>query len=112
MMRCNKKPRTFKDFISADLSNTFFNPNEFGQIIYIAKRPVTVVFDGELLKEHNASLSEGISAGEFLFFVAVNDCPEDSIYEGAVIMYQNRRYKMVNVREDEGVYYVVLGANV
>lgn len=107
----------FKDFAYDDL-NTFFNVEEFADAekVVIAGKKVTVVFDAELLKEYNssfdASLNGEISQGEFSFFVAINDCKEDTVFEGAVVMYQNRRYEMIDVREDEGVYHVVLGASV
>lgn len=103
----------FKAFAHDDL-DTFFNTDEFADSnkITIAKKEVTVVLDSELLKEYNADLDGETTQGEFSFFVAVNNCEEDAVFEGAVVMYQNRRYEMLNVREDEGVYYVVLGANV
>lgn len=103
----------FKSFAHDDL-DTFFNPNEFADAnkITIAGKEVTVVLDSELLKEYNTDLDGETSQGEFSFFVAVNNCEEDAVFEGAVVMYQNRRYEMLSVREDEGVYYIVLGANV
>ena len=110
----SKKNLGFRDFVASDISDVFFNTEEFADecAIKIADTKVAVMVDASLLKEHNATISDGISAGEYAFFVPVAACEERTVFEGALVTYRGKRHEMVSVSEIEGVYQIVIGVSV
>lgn len=110
----SKKNTSFKDFVASDITDVFFNTEEFADefAIKIADTSVTVMFDTALLREHNASIHDGISAGEYAFFVPVSVCEERTVFEGAIVTYKGKRHEIVSVSEVSGVYQIVLGVSV
>lgn len=99
--------KTFKDYLQSDLNQVFFNENEFASYMKIDDEQVKVVIDGELLKEYNGSLGEGLTQGELLFYAPVSEF-SNRLFKGKEIRLRGKRYSIDNLREDEGVYYVVL----
>lgn len=101
----DNNPCNFKDFVATDIEETFFNQEEFADIISIEDKDVPVVIDETALQKYNANLVEGVSKGEVLFFVPVNLV---ELYEEQIIWHKNKRYMVDDIKDESGIYRVVL----
>ncbi|WP_121614787.1 hypothetical protein [Virgibacillus halodenitrificans] len=98
-----------KDYLKSDIT-TFTNENEFAEIIDIDGDLVKVVYDSEALKEMQLSNGgEGLATSELLFHVAKSELkfepfPGQNLVIDGSLLYVN------DVKEDEGMYTLTLGA--
>lgn len=87
---------------------TFFNPDEFASPAIIDGRPVLIVLDDDSLKEYNFKAEgEGLAIGTLLFHVPVSSLKKELFLEKDVI-YGNSQYRIIDLKENLGVYTVIL----
>lgn len=99
----------FKDIIAQDM-NIFMNSNEFAEPHIINGRTFNIVIDNDHLQERSKKEYDGISVGELLYFVAVNEYgnpPAVDEYQA----FDNRPMRVFDVREDMGMYEIILKRN-
>jgi len=99
----------FKDYLQQDL-NIFFNPDEFGEVHKINGRDLTVIVDNERLMERTKKEFDGISIGELLYFVKASDYGERPTI-GEAQKFDKRQMYVVDVRDSDGVYEIILSRN-
>ena len=99
----------FKDLLQQDL-NTFFNPDEFGEMHNIDGKEVNVIVDNDKLQERSKKEFDGLSVGELLYYVKVSDLIKKPIQD-APQLFDKKPYLIFNVREDNGVYEIILQQN-
>lgn len=100
---------SFRDQIQADLV-TFFNQNEFAEPHLIDGRTLNVTVDNDHLKERSKKEYDGISVGEILYFVSAEQYGERP-EQGAPQVFNDRQMYVFDVREDTGVYEIILSQN-
>jgi hypothetical protein len=98
-----------KDLFLSDLS-TFINPDEFGEIHNIDGNNVSVIVDNDKLQERRKKEFDGISVGELLYFAKVSDLTKKPMQD-SIQLFDKRPYLVFNVREDNGIYEVILQQN-
>jgi hypothetical protein len=99
----------FKDYLQQDLS-TFINPDEFGEIHNIDGNNVSVIVDNDKLQERSKKEFDGLSVGELLYFAKVSDLAKKPMQD-SVQLFDKRPYLVFNVREDNGIYELILQQN-
>ena len=105
---------TFKQMAVGDISEIFFNPEEFGEVHRIDGRPMTVIIDGFEVVERSKKQSE---KGRI-----------DGIYQKQVLLYVSRKemgnlpaivrqlqldgskYLVTDAIDEGGVFSITLGA--
>ncbi|WP_106494890.1 hypothetical protein [Lentibacillus sp. Marseille-P4043] len=98
-----------KDYFDSDLSS-FMNVDEFADVIDIDGDSVKVVFDSEALKEIQLSNGgEGLATSELLFHVAKSELDFEP-FPGQDLMIDGDLLYVNDVKEDEGMYTITLGA--
>ena len=98
-----------KDYIATDIHNAFFNVNEFAEEVMINKLPMLVVEDDDQLQKYNLkSAAEGLSLGKVLFYAKKEDFMEELFIDKSMI-YHGQHYKVVDLKDNFGVYTVILG---
>lgn len=99
-----------KDYFLKDI-DTFINIDEFGEMHLIDGKDVEVIIDNDQLKERSKKEYDGISIGEILFYVRKGDLIKTP-KEGAPMFFDNKQMYIFNVREDNGIYEIILNQNV
>ena len=99
----------FKDYLQQDLE-TFFNPDEFGEIHRINGRELTIVVDNERLMERTKKEFDGISIGELLYFVKASDYGERPTI-GKAQKFDKRQMYVADVKDSDGIYEIILSQN-
>ncbi len=99
----------FKDYAAADLA-VFLNGSEFAETHTIDGRSLSVVVDNDRLKERSNKEYDGISVGEVLYFVSAAEYGERP-EQGAPQIFDVRQMYVFDVREDMGVYEIILSQN-
>lgn len=98
----------FKSLLNNDLSNIFFNKEEFAREATIDNTKVMVLMDDELLKAHKfKNGGEGLIDDGLLFHVQKNDMPFIPKPQQN-ITFNESYYQIVDVQEDEGMYTITL----
>lgn len=100
----------FHDSLKRDLNNTFFNSNEFAVDEIIYGKSMKIVYDDDLLKKYNSKLGEGLSKGEVLFHVAVENFDERPFIQD-IIRLKNKIYRISDISENNGMYTITLEGN-
>lgn len=100
----------FKDFANQDLQ-TFINADEFAAIHTIDGRPLNVIVDNDRLMERSKKEFDGISVGELLYFVSVSDYGDVKPKPRDSQKFDKRQMYIFDVREDEGMYEIILSQN-
>ena len=92
----------FKDMIAADVHAVFLNPEEFSDMHNLNGRDMPVQEDSNEQIEREKRFNQ-----HMLIYVASADygpMPK----QGSTIRYDNRRYKVVDAIEEDGVYSITL----
>jgi len=100
---------SLKDQIKDDLS-LFFNPEDFAETYSIDGEELPVIVDNDRLKERTQKEFDGISIGEILFFVKLDDLgyrPE----AGTPLKFGRRQMYVADCKEDRGVLEIILTQN-
>ncbi len=98
---------SFKDKANSDLQS-FFNTNEFSDVVIIDGQSQNVMVDNERLKKR-AGEFEGITTGMILYFIPVSAFPKPHI--GDTQFFDNRLYHIEDVKEDQGIYEIIISQN-
>ncbi|PAQ15066.1 hypothetical protein CD798_08465 [Bacillaceae bacterium SAOS 7] len=98
----------FKDFLEADIKNTFFNVNEFASEAVINGSTMKIVEDDhELVKYNLKAEGEGLARGELLFYAPVSAF-EEKPFVGLRVRVDKKPYEVLDITESLGVYSIVL----
>lgn len=100
----------FKEMLKSDLSNTFINVNEFGEMHNIDGRLLSVVVDNDHLMKRSKVEYEGVIVGDILYFINA------SLYGkppkvGEVQRFDNIICEVFDIRISSGVYEIILKKN-
>ncbi|HHW03408.1 MAG TPA: hypothetical protein GXX35_11490 [Thermoanaerobacterales bacterium] len=98
-----------KDIIQMDL-DVFFNLDEFAESHIIDGRPLNVIVDNDRLQQRSQKEYDGIYVGDLLYFVAAKDYGS-APKPGSVQVFDGRSYTVFDVRQDMGVYEIILKLN-
>jgi hypothetical protein len=101
---------SFKDIIQSDLNNVFFNISEFAEPHTIDGRALNVIVDNDRLQQRSQKEYDGIYVGDLLYFVKAKDygpAPKPD----SVQIFDGRSYTVFDVRQDVGVYEIILKLN-
>lgn len=80
---------------------------DFSERVYLNGIPIDIVIDLDRLQDRSKKEYDGIHVGDLLYYCKVNDfshTPE----VGEVQMLNKRSYKVFDVREDLGLYEIIL----
>lgn len=111
----NTKRLTFKEAVAADIDTVFFNEMEHATLHSVDGKELWIITDENILKDRQAhweggakqSFDSGLYVGDFLFFVRVKDFGARPKI-GRTLILDGRRYSVLNVEEDAGVYSITL----
>lgn len=98
-----------RDYFFSDL-NSIFNTDEFAEYHNIDGRDLLITIDRDRLIQRSKKEYDGISVGELLYFVKASDYgskPE----QGRPQRFDNRLMYIFDVREDVGLYEIILQQN-
>jgi len=98
-----------KDYFSSDL-NTFVNQDDFAETHTIDKRVLTIIVDNDRLMHRSKKEFDGISFGEILYFVKKSEFGA-RVEEGTPQIFDGRQMYVFNIREDNGMYEIILTQN-
>lgn len=103
---------SFRDFLSSDLKNTFFNPKEFAEKHIINDKEIEIIIDNDKLKDRQYQMkkAEGTYLGDVLFYAKKNDLPGKPVI-GLHMKLDTKMYRVTEVNEDEEMYEITLGVN-
>lgn len=103
----------FKDYVAADVSAVFINPDEFGEEHDIDGESISIVLDSDIIQERSERMDmyeDGTFQNRIIFFVRKDDLgyvPEEN-----QLMHFNGMPGIVNEsREEMGVIRVALEMN-
>lgn len=97
-----------RDCIASDIHNVFFNEKEFAVEANIDGEMIKVVIDEDLLKELKLKNDgEGLYMVKLLFHVPKNDFPFFP-KRGQDIRFNDEDYYIAEVKDNEGVYTIML----
>lgn len=99
----------FKEHAAQDIPATFFNVDEFSDEVTIDGKLKGVVIDEDQLKERAAEYG-GITTGTILYFISVSSFSERPKI-GSSQIFNNKLMYVEDVREDMGVYEIILNQN-
>lgn len=104
---------TFKEIVTQDINNIFFNLDEFAELHNINGRDIPIVIDEDILQTRSQNKSErydGIYSAQVVIYVKIKDLSERPIY-GEHFELDNKLYLVSECSESLGIYEVVLEAN-
>lgn len=99
----------FKDALVKDLSQVFFNVDEFAELVIIDGKPMTVIIDTETLKKHNLKQGKGLNTGELLYIVKKSEMENEPIIDNRCT-FNGKSYTIKDFSEDDLTYTVMLEA--
>lgn len=100
----------FKDFIAADVKNTFINPNEFADCHEIDGEKVNCVIDSDVFSEHSNKSIEGVFVNAITIYVA-SDSFEVPPVEGQLLTVDSVRYFVRSVCNEMGILTIIAEVN-
>lgn len=100
----------FRDYVQQDLESFFFNPDEFGEIHVVDGRQLTVIVDNDRLTQRSQQEYDGIYVGDLLYFVRAEEYGPPPKPD-SVQLFDGKAYTVFDVREDTGMYEIILKRN-
>lgn len=100
----------FKDYLNSDLNGLFFNADEFAEVHTIGTRQLNIVVDNDRLMYRSKKEFDGITVGEILYFVNAAEYGQKP-KEGESQFFDGRNMQVFDVREDDGMYEIILHQN-
>lgn len=100
----------FKDTVLNDINNVFFNAAEFAESHEIDGQTVNCIVDNDRLIERSKKEFDGIYVGEMLIYVKVSDIPRE-LKQNMPLMVDKKQMFIFSVREDDGIYELILSRN-
>ena len=105
--------KSFKEIITHDIKETFFNVSEFADIHNIDGREMPVqIDDNEIIEREKKSSShmDGVYVKQKLIYVKANDFGSLPAI-GRQLMLDGKRYLVVDSTDEYGVYTITLEGN-
>lgn len=99
-----------RDYIQSDISQAFFNADEFSDTVTIDSQEIVVQIDEERLKERGQSEYGGITTGMILYLVPVSALTQKPRVGNSQI-FNGRLMYVDDVKEDTGVHEIILAQN-
>lgn len=100
----------FKDIVSEDIDNVFFNMDELGQSHIIDGQSVNCIVDNDRLIERSKKEFDGIYVGELLMYIKKSDLGRKLTQDMPLIV-DNQQMYIFSLREDAGVYEIIFNRN-
>lgn len=106
--------RTFKDFMHADIGNTFENLTEFAETAMINGTAVNIVEDNDKLIYRITQNYDGLVIGDILFYISAEEYAKiPALLPGKPTANQALKYKgrpatITNVTAEAGMYEIIL----
>lgn len=102
---------TFKEQITEDIENIFFNVDEFGAVHKINGIEYTIVVDNQSLLERQLKDEiENIFLGDILFFIKESDLGYIPIADDR-INFDGLNYQVSKVTQNFGILEIILKGN-
>ena len=106
----------FKEYVKNDINNTFINNAEFAKSCKVNAVTVLVVEDSDKLEERIKSDYNGLIIGDILFYISLEEyrkIPGMTRVPQAnqAINYNGKPCQIVEVKEQAGMYEIVLQTN-
>ncbi|HYE80872.1 MAG TPA: hypothetical protein VEG39_01760 [Clostridia bacterium] len=98
---------TLKESLQQDLDAVFFNTDEFAEPHMISGRSVNIVVDNERSEKLASSAAVGVFGSIIVYYAKVTDF-DNKPKIGDVQDFDNGYYQVVDVKEDLGVYEIIL----
>ena len=102
----------FKDMLDTDLSNVFFNDQEFGDAVSIDGVPLLAIKDSDRLVDRAEALGNN---GDMLLFFLKTEWIEKLGKAPGLMQYcivDNRSARITDLKEDAGIYEIVFSREV
>lgn len=99
-----------KDYFASDMK-TFFNTGEFAKTHQIDNVDKVVTIDNDKIKEVSKATNQGISLGEILYSIPVDDYGDRIPHVGDSQVFDKKLMYITSVTEDMGVYEIILSQN-
>lgn len=101
-----------REQIALDISNVFFNPDEFTDAVNIDGQNKLVIIDDEALKARAEKEYGGITTGMILYFIPVASYGPNKPEIGAAQKFNKQLMWIQDVKgENSGVYEIILNQN-
>ena len=105
----------FKELAARDITNTFLNPDEFGELHKIDGRIMTIIIDGmEVIERSKKQIEhgrvDGIYEKQILFYVSRKDFGPLPVI-GRKLTLDSGNYRVVDAVDEGGIYSITLGVN-
>jgi nitrate reductase NapAB chaperone NapD len=100
----------FKEILAKDLTNTFLNINEFGEIRLIDGKELIVIMDDDLLQKRKSlanNPTDGVYNASLVFHVSKSSLSKKPVIK-ADMKVDARLYTITDVQENESMYTVTL----
>lgn len=98
---------SLKDALEIDISNVFFNSDEFGETANINGKEMNVIIDNHELLRQKLSKGEKLTKAELLFHVAqktFGNVPKPNVH----LDFNNKRYLILDIANNTGVLTITL----
>ena len=99
---------TFKQMAAGDISEIFFNPEEFGEVHRIDGRPMTVIIERSK-KQSEKGRIDGIYQKQVLLYVSRKEMGNLPAI-GRQLQLDNSKYLVTDAIDEGGVFSITLGA--
>ena len=102
----------FHKQLQNDVDAVWFNPDEFGELHDVDGRQMRAIVDSqEILRQKRGSGHvEGIYTDNIFLFVRIKEYGAKPRVGVSLLLDKRRRYRVANVREENGVYAMELEA--
>lgn len=105
----------FKESLINDLDSIFFNNDEFTEQVTIndSQEKINVMIDNDALDKYKIVRdieTTGIYTAKLYLYVKVSDLDGKPAVH-SIMKVNNKKYTVVGVLEDNGIYKIVLGVN-
>jgi hypothetical protein len=100
----------FRELLEDDLNAVFFNEDEFAEPHTIDGVVINCMIDNDHLMKRSKKEYDGISVGELLIFVKKSDINK-KFKQGMPIVFDGRPMSIFDIREDMGIYEIILSQN-
>lgn len=101
----------FKEQAAMDVFTTFFNLNEFTDVVVIDGVQRAVQIDDDHLKKRADKEYFGVTSGMLLYFIPMLSYGPKKPKIGAEQIFNNKLFWIEDVREADGVYEILLNQN-
>lgn len=101
---------SFKEQLKDDLSEVFFNIDEFAEMHTLGGQEVPLIIDDDELQKRRIKAAEGTYVGDMLLLVETKHINKKPV-EGKKLTLDGKPYFVISCEEKEGLYEIAIGAN-